>query len=71
MLQSKYKSMSTVQEYLSRLADIMGEVVKDGEISYTIKSNWETVEEAGLLIDEYILKQKELSLLKKEINLDM
>lgn len=60
--------MNTAQEYLSRLGAIMGQVAKDGEISYTITSHFETAEEARLLINEYILKQKELSLLKKEIN---
>jgi hypothetical protein len=63
--------MPTAQDYLLKLADLMGQPVNDNALQVTLSGDWKTAEAARQLIEEYGLKQKELRLLKREVHMTM
>jgi hypothetical protein len=62
-------AMITAQGYLQRVGQILGQSINGNELSVSISINWESEEQARALIRDLAFKQKELRLLKKEINL--
>jgi hypothetical protein len=61
--------MPTAQDYLQKLADLMGQPASGNSLQVAIPANFNTAAEARQLIKEYGLKQKELRLLKREVHL--
>jgi len=64
--------MTNPEEYLDQIAEIMSVDAGEGE-SRTLKLsfNWETAEEANLLLKRVRQQQKELRLLKKRVDQDI
>ncbi len=63
--------MPTAQDYLQKLADLVGQPAGGNSLQVTISANFNTPAEARQLIKEYGLKQMHLRLLKREVHLTM
>lgn len=61
--------MLTVQHYLGKLSKIVGKPVNDTAATLTMSFHWTTADDAKATLKNLILGQKELRLLKKDINL--